>query len=109
MKNNMTLAQLYIDNMKTVGRTARLPRAGGPTGSTDMGNVSQVVPSIHPMVKIAADNVPIHSPEFADAAASEEGISGMVDAAKCIAMMIVDLLGKSDVLRRVREEFERGS
>ncbi len=109
MKNNMALAQLYIDNMKKVGRTVSMPRPGGSTGSTDMGNVSQVVPAIHPMIKIAPDNVPIHSPEFTKAAASEDGINGMADAAKAVAMMIVDLLGEPDVLRRVREEFDRAA
>ncbi|MDP2920083.1 MAG: M20 family metallopeptidase [Dehalococcoidia bacterium] len=107
MKSNMTLAQLYADNIKTLGREARLPAPGGGGGSTDMGNVSQIVPAIHPMVAIAPRSVSIHSPEFAQAAAGESGIQGMVDAAKAMALMIVDLLGNPDILRKVKEEFSQ--
>jgi len=107
MKSNMTLAQLYADNIKQFGREARLPRPGGGGGSTDMGNVSQVVPAIHPMIAIAPREVSIHSPEFAEAAASEGGIQGMVDAAKTVAMTIADLLASPEALRKVKEEFEQ--
>jgi len=107
MKSNMTLAQLYADNARTTGREARLPRPGGGGGSTDMGNVSQMVPSIHAMIAIARPGVSIHSPEFAQAAASEEGIQGMVDGAKIAAMTIADLIANPDALRKVKEEFTR--
>jgi len=63
MKMNQTLAQLYADNLKTTGRVAVVPRPGPGAGSTDMGNVSQIVPAIHPMIAIAPRNVTIHSAE----------------------------------------------
>ena len=46
---------------------------GHVRGSTDMGNVSQVVPSIHPMLAVAPAGVSIHTPEFADHARSAAG------------------------------------
>jgi amidohydrolase len=109
MRSNMTLAQLYADNMKRLGRRVPIPNPGAGAGSTDMGNVSQVVPAIHPMIAIAPRNISIHSPEFAQAAASDVGIQGMVDAAKAVAGMIVDLLANPDTLRKVKEEFSRTS
>ena len=109
MRSNMTLAQLYAANMKTVGRKVPIPNPGAGAGSTDMGNVSQIVPAIHPMVAIAPRTISIHSPEFAQAAASDAGIQGMVDAAKAVAGMIVDLLANPDTLQKVKEEFSRAS
>lgn len=107
MRSNMTLARLYSDNMKIIGRNAPVPNPGPGGGSTDMGNVSQIAPSIHAMVAIAPRNTPIHSTEFAVAAGSEAGIQGMVDAAKAIAWVITDLLANPDIMRKVKEEFNQ--
>ncbi len=51
----------YVANAARLGRTVVDPDlVGGVVGSTDMGNVSYVVPSIHPMIKVAAEGVSIH-------------------------------------------------
>jgi len=108
MKNNSTLAGLFSQNMELLGRHMEIfdPRFG--YGSTDMGNVSQVVPSIHPMVAIAPPGVVIHSPQFASAAASEDGHKGLLDAAKAMAMTVVDILGQPEMLGKIRQEFRSG-
>ena len=77
-------------------------------GSTDMGNVSQLVPGIHPLIAIAPTNVLIHSPQFAQAAISEAAIHGLLDGAKAMAMTVVDLVGNPEIAARVRAEFRRG-
>lgn len=105
MLNNMTLARLFADNMQTLGRKYVLSDAGVFVGSTDMGNVSQLVPGIHACVKITGEDVMVHSPEFALAAASEAGIQAMLDAARALAMTLVDLTADTDNMTRVREEF----
>ena len=52
------------DELRRLGRrTVDAPRK--KMGSLDMGNVSQVVPSIHPYVAIAPRSVPLHSRGFA--------------------------------------------
>jgi len=104
MKNNMALAQLFKRNLESLGRHVELSNPFG-FGSTDMGNVSQVVPSIHPMVAIASREVLIHSPEFASAAASEAGHKGLLDAAKSMAMTVVDIMGQPGMLDKIRQEF----
>ena len=76
MKNNATLAQLFSQNLESLGRRVEAFGPGFGFGSTDMGNVSQVVPSIHPMIAIASPEVLIHTQEFAYAAASETGHEG---------------------------------
>ena len=106
MHNNLTLARLFMENMKSLGRPMEFYDSSQLFGSTDMGNVSRLVPSIHPFVAIAAKEVVGHSREFARAAASSAGSQAMTLAAKALAMTVVDLLASPEMLLRVREEFE---
>jgi len=104
MKNNMTLAGLFKQNLESLGRAVDdFDRRSG-LGSTDMGNVSQVVPSIHPTIAIAPREVLLHSPEFATATVSEAGQNGLLDAAKAMAMTVVDIL-QPGMLDKIRQEF----
>ena len=107
MKNNMILAGLFKHNLESLGRAVEDfdPRSG--LGSTDMGNVSQVVPSIHPTIAIAPREVLIHTPEFAAATISEAGHSALLDAAKAMAMTVADIL-QPGTIDRIRQEFDRG-
>jgi amidohydrolase len=107
MRNNIPLARLYQQNMRPLKRNPLLTETRDAFGSTDMGNVSHLVPSIQPYVGIAR-GVLIHSPEFAAAAASEDGIHGMLDAAKAMAATTVDLLADPVIMNKVREDFNRG-
>ena len=93
MRNNLTLAKLFMENMKRIGRTVKRSSTDKSFGSTDMGNVSQIVPGIHPT---------------ASAAASEAGIKGMLDAAKALAMIVADLLANPETMSKVKEEFRQG-
>jgi amidohydrolase len=107
MKNNATLAGLFKQNLESLGRHVEAfdPRFG--FGSTDMGNVSQVVPSIHPTIAIASPGVSIHTQDFASAAASEAGHEGLMDAAKAMAMTVADIL-QPGMLDRIKQEFQSG-
>ena len=105
LRNNLTLARLFQKNMKSLGRKVLFSDPSKAFGSTDMGNVSQIVPSIHPNVAIASKEITTHSPEFAAAAASEAGIKGMLDAAKALAMTVVDLVANPEIVIRVKQEF----
>jgi len=104
MKNNATLAQLFSQNLELLGRHVEAFDPSFGFGSTDMGNVSQVVPSIHPTIAIASLEVLIHTQEFASAAASEAGHEGFVDAAKAMAMTVADTL-QPGMLDRIKQEF----
>ena len=109
LRNNLPLAQLFSHNMESLGRHITLTDPDKGFGSTDMGNVSQIVPSIHPFVAIADKDTLNHSPQFAAAAASETGINGMLDAAKALAMTIVDLAASAETIDKVKEEFNQGN
>jgi amidohydrolase len=105
MKNNMTLAGLFKQNLQLLGRQVEAFDPHFGLGSTDMGNVSQVVPSIHPTIAIAPPEVLVHTPEFAAAAASQAGQQGLMDAAKAMAMTVVDILSQPRMLDKIKQEF----
>ena len=105
MNNNLFLAELFSRNLESLGRRVEPFEARFGFGSTDMGNVSQVLPTIHPTVAIAPPGVLLHSADFAATAASEAGHKGLLDAATALAMTVTDLLSEPELLARVKEEF----
>jgi amidohydrolase len=93
MVDNVAIGTRYAANAAVVGRTVEDPRVvGGVVGSTDMGNVSYLVPSIHPMIQVSPPDVAIHTRAFADYAGSEPGDRAVVDGATVLALTVVDLL-----------------
>ncbi|MCB1000079.1 MAG: M20 family metallopeptidase [Acidimicrobiales bacterium] len=102
MIDNGPMVASYVANAALLGRTVRDPLAiGHPVvGSTDMGNVSYLVPSIHPMIQVADDGVPIHTAAFAEFARSERGDRAVLDGAKAMAMTVIDLWADA----RLRDE-----
>jgi amidohydrolase len=107
MKNNMTLARRFGAHLTELGRS---PREQDPTvgaGSTDMGDVSQVVPAIHPWLQICeTGQTTCHQREFAACAASDRGMETMLVAAKAMARTAADLLEDASLLAAIREEFQ---
>ena len=101
---NEPLAALYAANLSTLGR--ELSDAGRITGSTDMGNVSHLLPSIHPMIRIASPDVALHTKEFERIAGSEGGDRGVIDGAKALAMTAVDYFSDESLQQAVRVAFE---
>jgi amidohydrolase len=104
LKRNDTLLGLFRANMTSVG--AHESPAPDRLGSSDIGNVSQVIPAIQPMVQIAPTGTPIHSRAFEAAAVSPLARQGMCQAAKTMAMTTLDLLAEPGLLKRARAEFE---
>lgn len=90
MIDDHELLGLYAANAAMVGR------AFGSSdhevlGSTDMGNVSQIVPSIHPMIAVAPMGTSIHTEAFARSAGGPEGDAAVLDGAKALAATVIDL------------------
>jgi amidohydrolase len=107
MLDNTVMVELYRSNSEALGRPLLDPDPKlAVVGSTDMGNVSYVVPSIHPMIQAAPGGVPIHTPEFTGHARSETGDRAVVDGALAMAWTVADLWLGDGVLAAVREEFE---
>ena len=109
LRTNRPLADLYRHNSARVGRVVTEPGPGRRvTASTDMGNVSYLVPSIHPMMAISPASVSLHSTDFADWAAAPEGDRAVLDGAKAMAMTVVDLWLRPGAMGEVRAAFGAG-
>ncbi len=107
MLNNMALAKLFQGNMESLGHSIPLGETDRWGGSSDVGNVSWLVPTIHPMISVASKNVQIHTVEFVKVAATKEALDIILDAAKAMAMTAADLLANPKTLTAVRKEFEK--
>ncbi len=108
LKTNWPMAEAYRKNAQALGRdffpVEHIPQ--GFAGSTDMGNVSHRVPSIHPMLAAAPPNVIIHNPEFARWAASEQGDQAVIDGAKSLAFTAIDLMCDPQLMKTAKSDFE---
>jgi amidohydrolase len=108
LNTNWPLADRFQFHAETLGREF-LPMDQGSkfgAGSTDMGNVSYRLPSIHPMLAVAPPNVVIHNPEFAKWARSEKGDAAALDGAKAMAMTAAEYLLSPDLQKQTAQAFE---
>lgn len=101
---NPTLARLFGDNISGLGETVYEPSPNEPMGSSDMGNVSQLVPSIHPYVTIARPGTGGHTEAFAEASASAWGDQALIRSAKAMAMTAVELLTQPETMAQAKAE-----
>ena len=106
MLDNQAMLACYRANAAGLGRTVLDPDEDRTVvGSTDMGNVSYLVPSIHPMIAAAPAGTAIHTADFAAHAASPSGDQAIVDGAVAMACTVADLWLGEGVLEAVRAEF----
>lgn len=95
------MLELFAANSASLGRPLPTEAENGATGgSTDMGNVSQVVPSIHPMLAIETNGAVNHQLEFAAATVTESGERAMRDGALAMAHTVIDM-AEQDVWDRL--------
>jgi amidohydrolase len=105
LKRNDTLLEVFRANMQATG-AVESPPIPDRLGSSDIGNVSQVIPAIQPMVQIAPHGTPIHSRAFEAAAVSSLARQGMCQAATTMAQTTYDLLADPGLIKRARSDFE---
>lgn len=107
MRNNLTLARRFGVALEALGRKPKEtdPKAGA--GSTDMGDVSHAVPSIHPYLSICDEGeTTCHERAFAACARSDRGLQTMRVAAKALARTALDLMADRSLLTAVESEFQ---
>lgn len=97
--------EVYRKNLVSLGET--LDDRGGSLGSSDVGNVSQVIPVIQPMIRISDTPVAGHSVEKREACRSEAGLRSIALGAKALALTAMDLICDPELLRKIREEHAR--
>lgn len=107
MVTNNNLSAMYVANASTLGRHVAIPGANGRrvVGSTDMGNVSHLVPSIHPMIASAPTGTAIHTLDFAKASITPQADMAVIDGAKAMAMTAIDFWTSSELQQAIRQEF----
>ncbi|MFS0905943.1 M20 family metallopeptidase [Priestia aryabhattai] len=106
MQTNQTLSDVYTKNLISLGVSEQsITEDQGDHGSLDMGNVSQVVPAIHPYIQICDDYFVCHTHEFREAALSEQGREAMILGAKTMALTGYDVLTNQTLLQKIKEEF----
>jgi amidohydrolase len=107
LRNNGVLAALFEENLRRLGIDPVEPVPWANAGSTDMGNVTHVVPGLHPTLAIAPADVPTHSQAFLEASGSLRGYQAMIDAAKALAMTGADLLADPSLVEKAKSEFRQ--
>lgn len=104
IRPNGALARAFAGHLERLGWPLDPQPERNKMGSTDMGDVSQKMPAIHPYLMIGRD-ITGHTIEFREAALSEQGFAAMVTAAKAMALTGLDVLTQPALLEEVRSEF----
>ncbi len=89
-----------------VARSLDIPcdTTGKGVGSSDAGNVSQVIPTIHPFIKIGPETLVAHTDEFREAAKSSEGDKALLLGAKLLALTALQLYKETDLLEEIKQD-----
>lgn len=98
---------VYAKNLALFGETVTPVKNTVPKGSSDVGNVSQVVPVIQPSISITDKPVTGHSEEMKAAARSEKGLAAILLGAKVLAYTALDLLEDPALLKSIQAEHSR--
>jgi amidohydrolase len=102
--SNKTYDQVFKEVIEDLGETVVEGDRDG-IGSTDAGNISQVVPTIHPYIKIGADDLVAHTVPFREAAASAKGDEALLTGAKGLALTAFQLVTDPELLKSIKQEF----
>lgn len=104
MITNNVLSKTFTGNLQAISdqsvQTAKLDY-----GSIDMGNVSQVVPAIHPYIGLNDKSLVFHTKEFADQTITSDGHQTIVDGALALAQTGYDILTDAELLTEIKSEF----
>jgi amidohydrolase len=103
MHHDEDMASLYRQNSEALGRA--FPDLGEwetrPTGSTDMGNVSRAIPSIHPMIGINSLPAVNHQPEFTAHCITADADKALLDGGLAMAWTCIDMAANATVRERL--------
>lgn len=106
MATNKALSDAFTKNLKETSDIPVKP-AKLDFGSIDMGDVSQVVPSIHPYISMNNPDLTAHTTEFADQTITADGNQALHDGALSLAKTGYDVLTDQDLLTTIKEEFNK--
>lgn len=105
LRTNKVLSDLFNTNLISLGEKEIL-KGDNSTGSIDMGNVSGVVPAIHPWLGLGDRKLVLHTREFAERTMSEQGKEAVYKGASAMAMTAFDVITSEEIQKKIRKEFE---
>jgi len=104
LRTNNVLSGLFTANLHDLGETEIRPASDG-IGSIDIGNVSHVVPVIHPWIGIGDTSLIIHSKEFAEYTITEMGRDAIRKGAGALALTAYDVIISKENQEKIKTEF----
>jgi amidohydrolase len=104
MRPSLLLADVYRRQLAFLGLPETPHQPDRCIGSSDISHVSRVVPTIHPNFPIGS-NLQLHTREFAAAAASPEGEQGLAEAARALALTVLELALDADLRAAIRADW----
>jgi amidohydrolase len=104
---NMTMSERFRAHLEEMGEPVGYSNPKERVGSSDVGNVSMVVPTIHDYIAIAPTDVPGHTNEFREAAGSPRADEVVLLAAKGLALTGWDLATDEELRVKAQKEFEK--
>lgn len=104
MRTNLSLAECFTRNLEEMGIN-RIASPQTAMGSVDMGNVSRVVPSIHPYLTLGEGAQIPHTREFAQVALSSIGENLVLLAMQVLALTGWDVMSNNKLLQQIKREF----
>lgn len=106
MVSNRVMADLFAESLKEAGYNLESPHQEG-RGSIDMGNVSLVTPSIHPLVAITNEWVPGHTHEFTALCDTDEAYDVMLAVGKAMAITGMKVIHDPELQKKIKSEFDK--
>ncbi|MGM0834753.1 MAG: M20 family metallopeptidase [Bacillota bacterium] len=101
--NNRALGYQFKHNLELLGVEVDSSDIQSGIGSSDIGNVSQLVPTIHPYIKIG--QAITHTKDFTEATKSSEGMNGLIKASQALALTAYDLFSSPSLVKKAKEEW----
>lgn len=102
---NPILDEVFTSTLTDLGES--LSPVNRAMGSTDAGNVSHVIPTIHPILSIADHEIPAHTVEFEKACISKKADDSIILGAKTLALTGLKILTDSDLLKEIKDNFSQ--
>jgi len=102
---NNILSQTFTDRLQEVSKHPVHPGEQS-FGSSDMGNISKVVPAIHPFIGLNEPGLVFHTKEFADKTVTKEGHQALSSGALALALTGYNILTNEELLKDIKSEFD---
>jgi len=102
---NDALTEEYSRNMGLLGEST--DPESKISGSSDIGNLSYLIPTLCPVVKIAVKGVELHTIEMAHSSYSKTGNHGLVVGTKALSMTGLRVLSDNDFFGAVKSNFKK--